>query len=115
MSLAAIAEVVGGTVDPAVAGVMVTGEAFVDSRSPVAGGLFAAIEGERVDGHAFAERAIAGGAAAVLGSRSTGAPTVVVSDVLTALAALAKHVMGRLPSATVIAITGSQGKTSTKD
>jgi UDP-N-acetylmuramoyl-tripeptide--D-alanyl-D-alanine ligase len=108
MRLDEIAGVVGGQVDgdPSLT---VTGHAYVDSRSPVAGGLFVAIAGERVDGHDYAA-----GAHAVLGSRPTGAPTVVVADPVVALGRLARHVVDRLP-ATVLALTGSVGKTGTKD
>jgi UDP-N-acetylmuramoyl-tripeptide--D-alanyl-D-alanine ligase len=108
MTLAEIAEVVGGTVvgDP---DVLVAGPAYVDNRTPVPDGLYVAVVGERVDGHDFAA-----GAHAVLGSRPTDAPTVVVTDPVTALGRLARHVVDRLP-ATVIALTGSQGKTGTKD
>lgn len=114
MTLAEVAEVVGGTVagDPRVA---VTGGAFLDSREPVAGGLFVAVAGTVADGHDHAEAALAGGAAAVLGSRSTDAPTVVVPDPVAALGRLARHVLDRLPDLTVLALTGSQGKTGTKD
>jgi UDP-N-acetylmuramoyl-tripeptide--D-alanyl-D-alanine ligase len=77
--------------------------------------MFAAFVGERADGHAFADAAVAAGAAAVLGSRRSGQPTVLVPDPRDALAALAHHVLGRLPDVTVLGVTGSQGKTSTKD
>ena len=114
MTLPEIAEVVAGTVhdDP---GVTVTGPAFLDSRVAELGGLFVAVAGENVDGHDFAPAALAGGAAAVLGSRPVGLPAVVVDDVLAALAKLAHHVAARLPRTRVVALTGSQGKTSTKD
>jgi UDP-N-acetylmuramoyl-tripeptide--D-alanyl-D-alanine ligase len=92
-----------------VADVVVDGPAYVDNRAPVDGGLFVAIVGERVDGHDYAT-----GAHAVLGSRPTAAPTVVVADPVTALGRLARHVLDRL-DATVLALTGSQGKTGTKD
>lgn len=113
MTLAEIAEVVDGEVvgDPAT---LVTGAAFVDSRTPVEGGLYAAVVGERVDGHEYAGDAVAHGAAAVLGSHDTGQPGVVVDDPVTALGRLARHVVGRI-DATVLALTGSQGKTGTKD
>ena len=68
-----------------------TGPAYLDSRERVAGGLFVAIAGERVDGHDFAD-----GAHAVLGSRPTAAPTVVVADPVVALGRLARHVVDRL-------------------
>ena len=108
LRLAEIAEVVGGQVhgDPSL---VVDGEAYLDSRAPVPGGLFVAVVGERVDGHDYAD-----GAHAVLGSRPTQAPTVVVTDPVVALGRLARHVVDRLP-ATVLAMTGSQGKTGTKD
>ena len=106
MSLEEIAAVVGGEVHGD-AGVVVSGPAYVDSRSPVADGLFVAIVGERVDGHAYAA-----GAHAVLGSRPTDAPTVVVADPVVALGRLARHVVDH-SSATLLALTGSQGKTGT--
>ena len=113
MTLAEIASVVGGEVegDPALT---VVGPAFVDTRAPVEGGLFVAVAGERVDGHDFAGSAVAGGAVAVLGSRRTDAPTVVVADPVTALGRLARHVIDETRP-TVLALTGSQGKTGTKD
>jgi UDP-N-acetylmuramoyl-tripeptide--D-alanyl-D-alanine ligase len=86
----------------------------IDSRDVAPGTLFAALAGEHVDGHDFAEPAIASGASGVLGSRPTGAPGVVVDDVTTALAVLARDNRARL-SIPVIGITGSQGKTSVKD
>lgn len=111
-----IARVVGGVVHPGdgvdddtAAALVVDGAAYVDNRTPVERGLFVAIAGERVDGHAYAA-----GAHAVLGSRPTAAPTVVVPDPTVALARLARHVVDRL-DVTVLALTGSQGKTSTKD
>ncbi|MDQ4052493.1 MAG: UDP-N-acetylmuramoyl-tripeptide--D-alanyl-D-alanine ligase [Actinomycetota bacterium] len=108
MTLTDIAGVVGGTVhgDP---DLVVDGAAYVDSRTPVPGGLYVAIVGERVDGHDYAA-----GAHAALGSRPTDAPTVVVADPVVALGRLARHVLDRL-DATVLALTGSQGKTGTKD
>jgi UDP-N-acetylmuramoyl-tripeptide--D-alanyl-D-alanine ligase len=115
MTLGEIAAVVGGVVDPSEADTVVSAEAFVDSRAPVAGGLFVALAGERVDGHAYAGAAVQGGAAGVLASEPVAVPAVVVDDVLGALGTLAGQVMQRLPDAKVAAITGSQGKTSTKD
>jgi UDP-N-acetylmuramoyl-tripeptide--D-alanyl-D-alanine ligase len=94
---------------------LVTGPAFVDSRHPEPGGLFAAVLGEHVDGHDFADGAVAAGAAAVLSSRPLGLPGVVVPDVVAALGRLAHRVASQLTGVTVVGITGSQGKTSTKD
>ena len=112
MSLAEIAEVVGGV---AHGDAVVTGGAVLDTRTPEAGGLFVAIAGERVDGHDFAAAAGGAGAVAVLGNRPTELPTVVVDDVTDALGVLARHVLDQLPDTLVLAMTGSQGKTGTKD
>ena len=110
MTLAEIARVVGGDLTrPADAEVLVSGAAYVDSRAPETHGLYVAIVGERVDGHDYAA-----GAHAVLGTRDTSAPTVVVSDPVVSLGKLARHVRDRL-GLTVVAMTGSQGKTGTKD
>jgi UDP-N-acetylmuramoyl-tripeptide--D-alanyl-D-alanine ligase len=114
MTLTEIADVVGGVVHGDV-DVTVSAPAFVDSRSPHEGGLFVAFVGENVDGHDYAEAALAGGAAAVLGTRPVAGPTVVVADPLEAVAVLARHVLAQLPHVRVVALTGSQGKTSTKD
>lgn len=114
LTLPQIAAVVGGEVHDDT-GVTVTGAAFVDSRSPVTGGLFVAFHGEHADGHDYADAAMAGGAAAVLGTRPVGHPAVVVADPLRAVTELARHVLAQLPGVQVVAITGSQGKTSTKD
>lgn len=112
MTLAEIAAVVGGV---AHGEAVVTGGAFIDTRTPEPGGLFVAVAGERVDGHDFAAAARTAGAVAVLGSRPTELPTVVVDDATAALGLLARHVVDRLPDTLVLAMTGSQGKTGTKD
>ncbi|MBC2933531.1 UDP-N-acetylmuramoyl-tripeptide--D-alanyl-D-alanine ligase [Nocardioides sp. zg-1228] len=112
MSLDEIAHVVGGT---AHGEALVRGGAFIDTRTPEDGGLFVAVTGQRVDGHDLARAAGDAGAVAVLGTRPTELPTVVVADVTTALGLLARHVVDRLPDVVVLAMTGSQGKTGTKD
>ncbi|MEZ7005443.1 UDP-N-acetylmuramoyl-tripeptide--D-alanyl-D-alanine ligase [Streptomyces sp. AD55] len=115
LSLAEIAEVVGGqTHDIPDPSVRVTGPVVRDSREAGPGCLFVAFVGERVDGHDFASAVVGAGAAAVLGSRPVGVPAIVVDDVQAALGALARHVVRRL-GATLVALTGSAGKTSTKD
>ncbi|MFF4929588.1 UDP-N-acetylmuramoyl-tripeptide--D-alanyl-D-alanine ligase [Streptomyces griseofuscus] len=115
LSLAEIAAVVGGqTHDIPDPSVQVTGPVVRDSREVVPGSLFAAFVGERVDGHDFAPQVVEAGAVAVLASRPVGVPAIVVEDVQNALGALARHVVARL-GATLVALTGSAGKTSTKD
>ncbi len=113
MTLAEIAEVVDGEVrgDPSTT---VTGPAFVDSRAVEPGGLFVAVAGERVDGHDFAAGAIEADAAAVLAVHDVGVPGVLVADPTVAVGRLARHVVERVDPV-VLALTGSQGKTGTKD
>lgn len=115
MTLAEIAAVVHGTVcdgDPATT---VTGPVRYETARIERGGMFAAFAGERRDGHDFAAAVIAAGAAAVLASRPVGVPAVVVADVRAAYARLAAAVLTRLPAVHRIGVTGSSGKTSTKD
>ncbi|MFC4030349.1 UDP-N-acetylmuramoyl-tripeptide--D-alanyl-D-alanine ligase [Streptomyces polygonati] len=115
LTLAEVARAVGGsTHDIPDSDVEVTGPVVKDSREVVPGALFVAFAGERVDGHEYAAGAVADGAVAVLAARPVGVPAIVVDDVQTALGALAQYVLGRLGT-TVVALTGSAGKTSTKD
>jgi UDP-N-acetylmuramoyl-tripeptide--D-alanyl-D-alanine ligase len=115
LTLHEIAAAVGGEVHDDPGGVTVRGPAFQDTRVPEQDGLYVAFAGANVDGHDFARDAVEAGAAAVLGSRPVGVPAVVVRDVQAALGQLARHVLDRLPEVTVLGVTGSQGKTSTKD
>ncbi|PSM42056.1 UDP-N-acetylmuramoyl-tripeptide--D-alanyl-D-alanine ligase [Streptomyces dioscori] len=115
LSLAEIASVTGGqTHDIPDTSVQVTGQVVRDSREAGPGSLFVAFAGERADGHDFAAAVVEAGAVAVLASRPVGVPAIVVDDVQRALGALARHVVERL-GATLVALTGSAGKTSTKD
>jgi UDP-N-acetylmuramoyl-tripeptide--D-alanyl-D-alanine ligase len=119
MTLQEIADAVGGRLAPgADPGTVVTGPASIDSREIAAGALFAALPGEHVDGHEFAAAAVAAGAVAVLAARPIdglpGGPVVLVADVVIALGALARTVAARV-GAVVVGVTGSSGKTSTKD
>jgi UDP-N-acetylmuramoyl-tripeptide--D-alanyl-D-alanine ligase len=121
LSVAEIAAATGGTLTAAAGqqDVTVDGPVVIDSRQAAPGALFAALGGEQVDGHDFAAAAVRLGAVAVLASRPVedvpGTPVIVVPDVTEALGALARAVLERLPGATVVGITGSSGKTSTKD
>ena len=115
MTLAAIAEATGGELSHADPTTVVTGTVEYDSRKVTAGGLFVALDGERVDGHDFAAGAVEAGVVAVLATRPLDVPTILVDDALVALAKLARAVVDRLPGLTIVGITGSSGKTSTKD
>lgn len=97
-----------------------------DTRDPdIRGKLYVALKGERSDGHAFLEKAVSGGVTAILieprgaelakALRRDGCPAaVVVPDTLAAMGELARRYRSRLP-VKIIAITGSNGKTSAKE
>jgi UDP-N-acetylmuramoyl-tripeptide--D-alanyl-D-alanine ligase len=118
LSLLEILEVTGGG---EVGGTQV-GETFAtfhtDSREVKTGGLFFALKGAELDGHEFVGDAVARGAAAAIVERKTdvapGIVEVVVPDTWAALYALAAHALKRVQPL-VVAVTGSNGKTSTKE
>lgn len=119
LTIAEIAQLSNGKIseitDPAA---LVPGPVVADSRLVVPGALFVAIPGERVDGHQFADQAMADGARAVLASQRVGVPAVMVDDTVAALGVFARGYLNRLAatvSPKVVSITGSSGKTSTKD
>src|SRR5579864_7701289 len=118
LSLLEILEVTGGG---EVGGTQV-GEMFstfhTDSREVKPGGLFFALRGAEMDGHEFIGDAVARGAAAAIVERKTnvapGIVEVVVPDTWAALYNLAAHALKRVQPL-VLAVTGSNGKTSTKE
>jgi UDP-N-acetylmuramoyl-tripeptide--D-alanyl-D-alanine ligase len=118
MTLAEIAAVTGAQLggthgDPST---VVDGPVDTDARRLGPGGLFVARLGEHADGHDFVPQAVDHGAVAALVSRRVdGLACLVVPDVQAAFERLARAVVDRLPGATVVAVTGSSGKTSTKD
>ncbi|GGC70975.1 UDP-N-acetylmuramoyl-tripeptide--D-alanyl-D-alanine ligase [Hoyosella rhizosphaerae] len=147
MTLRDIAEIVGGTLhDVPDDSVVVLGPVEFDSRKVTEGSLFLALPGATVDGHEFADKAVAAGAIAVLAARPVGVPAIVVppsssaessesgwagtamalehdtdgsgAAVLAGFAKLARGSVDRLSAEhglTVVGVTGSAGKTSTKD
>jgi len=143
LTVAQIAAIVGGELADIsaedAASLHVTGTVEFDSRKVTSGGLFLALPGARADGHDHAAGAVAAGAAAVLAARPVGVPAIVVAPdvhvaesgagvlehdtggsgaaVLAALAKLAAAVAAELVAGglTIVGVTGSSGKTSTKD
>ena len=115
LTLAAIAEITGASLGPFTGPAALARSVVIDSRQAGPGVLFAALPGERVDGHDFAVAAIEKGAVAVLASRPVGVPALITPDVPAALAALARAVTDALPGLAIAGITGSVGKTTTKD
>ncbi|EHI10786.1 UDP-N-acetylmuramoyl-tripeptide--D-alanyl-D-alanine ligase [Mycolicibacterium thermoresistibile] len=143
LSIAEIADITGGrlsdiTAEQAAA-TKVTGTVEFDSRKVTPGGLFLALPGARSDGHDHAADAVAAGAVAVLAARPVGVPAIVVDPeptdtssgagvlehdtdgsgaaVLAALGRLARAVADELVAGglRIVGVTGSSGKTSTKD
>ncbi|MFC5289229.1 UDP-N-acetylmuramoyl-tripeptide--D-alanyl-D-alanine ligase [Actinokineospora guangxiensis] len=136
LTLAEIAQATGGRLHRADGTEVVSGPVEFDTRQLRPGGLFIAMPGSKVDGHDFAAQALAQGAVAVLAAREVDAPAVIVpavdeahrrsvallgdrdgsgAAVLAGLARLARHVVDTLDGLTVVGVTGSSGKTSTKD
>ncbi len=115
LTLGEVAAIVGGRLSGADAATVVTGSVEFDSRAVTPGGLFLALPGERVDGHDYVGAATAAGVAASLVTRLVDGPTIEIADGFAALAALASAVLARLGQLTVVGVTGSSGKTSTKD
>lgn len=113
MTVGAVAVAVEGRIHQADPDALVT-SVVIDSREASPGALFAAIAGERVDGHDYARAALDAGAVVVLAMHEVDAPCIVVDDTTLALGRLAADARKRL-TCPVIAITGSSGKTSTKD
>ncbi|SDR87488.1 UDP-N-acetylmuramoyl-tripeptide--D-alanyl-D-alanine ligase [Corynebacterium timonense] len=141
LQLREIAEVTGGTLNEhADPGAVVGGYVEFDSRKVAEGGLFVALSGARADGHDFASAAVDQGAVAVLAARDVDAPAIIapaaqtraddnsdlaandkdgsVAAVVGAMSRLAAHVARELTShhgLSITGVTGSAGKTSTKD
>ncbi|GAB96303.1 UDP-N-acetylmuramoyl-tripeptide--D-alanyl-D-alanine ligase [Kineosphaera limosa] len=129
LTLAQLAAITGGTVHPAggdgapAAGdpgaVLVDGPVVTDAREAGPGSLYVARIGEHADGHGYVPQAVQTGAAAALVTRPVEAlPHVLVPDVQEAFAAIATHVIDtqvQRVGLQVVGITGSSGKTTTKD
>jgi UDP-N-acetylmuramoyl-tripeptide--D-alanyl-D-alanine ligase len=115
LTLGEITRIVDGTLTGADESTPVTGTVEFDSRAVTPGGLFLALPGDRVDGHDFVTVAAAAGAVASIVTRPVAGAAIEVADGFAALAALAAASVRRLPATTVIGVTGSSGKTSTKD
>lgn len=87
----------------------------IDSRQAGPGALFVAVVGETHDGHGFVTQALTAGSPAALVSSAVDGPHILVDDTVAAVGRLARAVVDRLDDLRVVALTGSSGKTSTKD
>jgi len=128
LKLSEIAQITGGRVYDAVSATdaagpqaarvdpVVDGPVVTDSRDATYGSLYIARIGENLDGYQFVAEARSRGAVAALTSRPVAdLPSVVVQDVQAGFVSLAHALVERNPRTTVIGITGSSGKTGTKD
>ena len=112
-----IAQIVGGRLNVDEHAEVLVAPVF-DSRKATPGSFFLALQGQKSDGHDYIKDALKNGAVFALVSKEiadTSLPNIQVPDVLEALAKIATHVRDQLPNLKVIGITGSQGKTTTKD
>ncbi|MCA1647513.1 MAG: UDP-N-acetylmuramoyl-tripeptide--D-alanyl-D-alanine ligase [Chloroflexi bacterium] len=129
LTLAEVVEATGGELRGAQtsAGGMRFVRVVVDSRAVVPGALFVALRGQKHDAHAFVAQALANGATGAIVERvpvdcawafeahAEGPPLVVVPSSIEALARMARYALDRQPGLDVVGITGSLGKTTTKE
>ena len=115
LTIGEIANIVKGEVVNLDSNKSVKLKAVIDSREATPGTFFAAFNGEKLDGHNFVQDALDKGAEFVLVSKPVSTPHIIVKDVILALTKLAKFNRDSLPNLKVIAITGSQGKTTAKE
>jgi UDP-N-acetylmuramoyl-tripeptide--D-alanyl-D-alanine ligase len=122
LPIADIAAAIGGRLigQPDAAAIVVDGDVQTDSRKVGPGSIFFALPGQLSDGHLFAQSAADAGAALLVVERElpVAVPQLVVSDGLSALSTLAREVVARVRARgnlKVVAVTGSNGKTTTKN
>jgi UDP-N-acetylmuramoyl-tripeptide--D-alanyl-D-alanine ligase len=109
------ASVVSGSLHDILPSQILDQDPVINSKDASAKSFFVAFKGEKFDGHDFVSEALNSGAKFSLVSKSVSGPHVLVSDVGQALIDLARFVRTQLPNMKVIGITGSQGKTTTKE
>jgi UDP-N-acetylmuramoyl-tripeptide--D-alanyl-D-alanine ligase len=109
------ASVVSGSLHDISPSQIIDQDPVINSKDASAKNFFVAFKGEKFDGHDFVSEALNSGAKFSLVSKSVSGPHVLVSDVGQALIDLARFVRTQLPNMKVIGITGSQGKTTTKE
>ena len=115
LTLDQIAEIVDGKVINEDGSKITTAYPVINSNQATSETFFAAFSGSNVDGHDYISSAMSNGAQFALVSKDCSSPAIKVGDVQSALTKLADYVRGKLTGLKVIGITGSQGKTTTKD
>ena len=115
ISAAEFAKVVSGKLHLISEEIIINEIPVINSNKVVEGTFFAAFKGEHVDGHDFVNAAIKSGAKFALVSKPVDAPSIQVEDVGQALLTLTAYVRSKLTGIKLVGITGSQGKTTTKE
>ena len=115
ITAAELAKILTGKLENLPADTVIDQYPVISSKNAKSGTFFVAFEGVNVDGHTFVEDAIKSGSKFALVSKPVNAPSIVVADVSQALLTLTEFVRGQLSEMKVIGITGSQGKTTTKE
>lgn len=115
ISAAEFAKVVSGKLHLISEEMMINEIPVINSDKAVKGTFFVAFKGEHADGHDFVDSAIKSGAKFALVSKQVNSPSIQVDDVGQALLALTSYVRSKLHGLKLVGITGSQGKTTTKE
>jgi UDP-N-acetylmuramoyl-tripeptide--D-alanyl-D-alanine ligase len=115
ISAAEFAKVVSGKLHLISEEMMINEIPVINSDKAVKGTFFVAFKGEHADGHDFVDSANKSGAKFALVSKQVNSPSIQVDDVGQALLALTSYVRSKLHGLKLVGITGSQGKTTTKE
>ena len=115
ITASSFAQIVSGTLKNLPGETIIDQIPVINSNNAKKGTFFVAFDGKNIDGHEFVLNAIDSGAKFALVSKEVDAPSILVSDVSQALLALAVYVRNQLKDMKVVGITGSQGKTTTKE
>ena len=115
ISAAEFAKIVAGQLHEISESTMIDQAPVINSKSATKDSFFVAFKGEQVDGHNFVTEAINLGAKFALVSKPVAEPHVLVADTGKALIDLAIYLRSKLPELKIVGITGSQGKTTTKE
>jgi len=115
ISAAEFAKIVAGQLHEISESTMIDQIPVINSKSATKDSFFVAFKGEQVDGHNFVTEAINLGAKFALVSKPVAEPHVLVADTGKALIDLSIYLRSKLPELKIVGITGSQGKTTTKE
>lgn len=115
LKVSEIANVINGVIHNLDPNIIINQIPVINSKAATTGTFFVAFKGKNVDGHEYVNEAINNGTAFALVSKSVDQPSILVADVGEALIALATFVRKQVKDLKLIGITGSQGKTTTKE